>query len=312
MTKKVKHTATELKVYEMLTENTGRHMLDSGSAYGRHWERNQKVPIEIFKAQEPVYYRAKCYREGDLEMNVTKSLFHHLVDNLDYDKHYDDIFQRYIKLDDAKQELAGNGVRYWDEQMNDFDKLAKHNKRWDSGGYGWSERDGQDYDFDGYSYNEENILSQDFVYHMRGEFVLIQTHNGCDARGGFSAPVLFKQSGMSECGIIQFSQFTIACPNHHWDFESAGYYQTEGSDNTKWKDFEVADLDSYNAEEVNYDERLKQLKVERKAWELQLPLIGEDKPDFVPSNSEWGGLIIVKDEIAHCPLCGEELHTYSY
>jgi len=101
MTKKVKHTATELKVYEMLTENTGRHMLDSGSAYGRHWERNQKVPIEIFKAQEPVYYRAKCYREGDLEMNVTKSLFHHLVDNLDYDKHYDDIFQRYIKLDDA-------------------------------------------------------------------------------------------------------------------------------------------------------------------------------------------------------------------
>ena len=35
------------KVIEMLQENTGRHMLDSGGAYGRHWERNQKNPSDI-------------------------------------------------------------------------------------------------------------------------------------------------------------------------------------------------------------------------------------------------------------------------
>lgn len=32
---------TKHLIYEMLTENTGRHMLDSGGAYGRNWERNQ-------------------------------------------------------------------------------------------------------------------------------------------------------------------------------------------------------------------------------------------------------------------------------
>ena len=31
----------------MLTENTGKHMLDSGGAYGRHWERNQKKSFHI-------------------------------------------------------------------------------------------------------------------------------------------------------------------------------------------------------------------------------------------------------------------------
>ncbi len=37
---------TEKKIAEMLKENTGRHMLDSGGAYGRHWERNQDKTFE--------------------------------------------------------------------------------------------------------------------------------------------------------------------------------------------------------------------------------------------------------------------------
>ena len=45
-------TNEELKqvVYSMITENTGRHMLDSGGAYGRHWERNQKLSLDDFES----------------------------------------------------------------------------------------------------------------------------------------------------------------------------------------------------------------------------------------------------------------------
>ena len=32
---------TKAVIADMLQENTGRHMLDSGGAYGRNWERNQ-------------------------------------------------------------------------------------------------------------------------------------------------------------------------------------------------------------------------------------------------------------------------------
>ena len=32
---------TEQVIYEMLTESTGKHFLDSGGATGRHWQQNQ-------------------------------------------------------------------------------------------------------------------------------------------------------------------------------------------------------------------------------------------------------------------------------
>lgn len=35
-------------IASMLTENTGRHMLDSGGAYGRNWERNHGRDVESF------------------------------------------------------------------------------------------------------------------------------------------------------------------------------------------------------------------------------------------------------------------------
>jgi hypothetical protein len=52
----------------------------------------------------------------------------------------------------------------------------------------------------GYTYNEDNDLSQDFVYYSLGdivesEYVIIRSHNGCDARGGFSSPVVAEVKG---------------------------------------------------------------------------------------------------------------------
>ena len=35
-------TQTQQAIFEMLTENTGKHFLDSGGDNGRHWQRNQK------------------------------------------------------------------------------------------------------------------------------------------------------------------------------------------------------------------------------------------------------------------------------
>ena len=32
----------EQTIYGMLTESTGAALCDSGGAYGRHWQRNQK------------------------------------------------------------------------------------------------------------------------------------------------------------------------------------------------------------------------------------------------------------------------------
>src|SRR5690606_23393942 len=44
--------STEEVLASMLKENTGTHMLDSGGAYGRHWQRNQGRDFEAEKETE--------------------------------------------------------------------------------------------------------------------------------------------------------------------------------------------------------------------------------------------------------------------
>src|SRR4051812_45426705 len=86
-------TETERAVAEMLVENTGTHMLDSGGSSGRAWQRNQKAvgeqdPAEFFKNRpmgsidfsepHPVFYE-NDYPRGirPAEINyITVDVFH--------------------------------------------------------------------------------------------------------------------------------------------------------------------------------------------------------------------------------------------
>jgi hypothetical protein len=75
-------------LFSMFTENTGRHMLDSGGAYGRNWERNQNKAVEDFIDQPSawldIYHReASEDRPEAFDLSPTLSLFHHLRDALD-------------------------------------------------------------------------------------------------------------------------------------------------------------------------------------------------------------------------------------
>ncbi len=52
-------------VYGMLTENTGKHMCDSGFAEGRGWQKNQKKTIEDFRNEDEETYEFD-YERGDV------------------------------------------------------------------------------------------------------------------------------------------------------------------------------------------------------------------------------------------------------
>ena len=82
----MKHTPTEQVIYEMLVENTGVHMLDSGGVYGRNWQRNQVRTLEDFELSKRVVGRFDVYEDGKFEVDVSLSTFHFLVNNLDYDE----------------------------------------------------------------------------------------------------------------------------------------------------------------------------------------------------------------------------------
>ena len=64
---------TQELIYEMLTESTGKHFLDSGGDNSRHWQRNQKKTINDFINEEPETF----YKDGDYFYRDL-SLFHYL------------------------------------------------------------------------------------------------------------------------------------------------------------------------------------------------------------------------------------------
>lgn len=175
-------TRTREVLAEMLTEPTGRHLLDSGGAYGRHWERNAGRSLADWESQP----RAWADRWG-----VTLSTFHYLAERLEYAPLLDKQFRDYCAEhdDDGYLSLA-------ESFATDRDTSA----------HTWN------------TYNGEDSLSQTLqgvTFSDGGEvFVLLQIHGGCDVRGGYTTPRAFRVDvDMAEAFPYDNANYSLICPN---------------------------------------------------------------------------------------------------
>jgi len=172
---KQQHKTIETEIAVMLKENTGASFLDSGGAYGRNWEHNQK--IEDF-SQQPIMtveYSKAGYN------TISLSLYHLLTQTLSITKESDKLdkaLQRFMN----KKEYEESGYLEIAEEFNEkyLQPRGMNIERFDN------------------TYNHDSILSQDFQFGLitkEGEeypdFILIQIHGGCDIRGGYTAPRIF-------------------------------------------------------------------------------------------------------------------------
>lgn len=314
--------STEQIVYEMISQNTGTHILDSGGAYGRHWERNQKHTLTDFKESPDIVYSAHVYRDGELSLDVTKSLFHHLVNNLNYEEYVDKLFHRFVDIyikefyeywDDERN--CGYGDFDWNKAMKCFCELVRKDRK---GNRQWISWEFEGEEWSGYTYNDENILSQDFVYDVMGGWVFIQSHNGCDARGGFSWPHLFQLKD-DVFNLLNFNDYTVSCSSGHWWDFNGGYENTE-QDMYLLKEDKLTPtarvIDADNKEwleiEEEYNQQVREWKANKRAYDLSSPLPGMDKPEFTQQPDIVMGCILVKDNKMSCPICGEELKVSCY
>ena len=162
-------------IYKMLTENTGVHMLDSGGAYGRNWERNQVKTIEDFENEpEEVYTYSKRWNE----LSRTVSVYHYLS-QLQTDKVCDKFNAMPCEDWDA-EDVYGVSKAQW-EWLNEFfpelEVIATFNTyNWDS--------------------DLSQILQGSWIEGYRvgiglERYLLLQIHGGCDARGGYTNAKLF-------------------------------------------------------------------------------------------------------------------------
>lgn len=227
------HT-TKAVVASMLTENTGRHMLDSGGAYGRNWEHNQQRDFE----QEPEV--AADWRHGWID--ITLNLYHFLTNTLEYEPELDRLFEEWCNEGERAreswfvlQEEFIEGLQQASDsdpdepfatflgsiECNPFTGDNLHNP--------WTVN----------TYNHESLLSQTIQYQMVGDLVFLQVHGGCDVRGGYTQPRVFRvyeewpsflddQRATIQCDADCSDAGWYTDDGYHWYYDgSTGYTQLE-------------------------------------------------------------------------------------
>lgn len=241
-----KVTSTKRVLQKMLTTNTGVHMLDSGGAYGRNWERNQGVDFEASPAATLEFWD----RDGSPDIIGTFSVYHWLADRLEYDAKLDRRFHRWAtRPSRADDPWLASAEEFVEHLANDTDDFGDHATV--AGLYG------EDKPFTVNTYNGEDMLSQtiQYVYFtMNGDaYVLLQIHGGCDVRGGYTRPYAFRVGGMhDETSILDNAQGTIYCTGnspaedgneqlnafpetivtsgeHYWHTDDTSHWYYEGS-----------------------------------------------------------------------------------
>ncbi len=214
---------TDRRIIDRLKENTGTHMLDSGGAYGRNWERNQGKDF----VNEP--YATVTFGGG---VEYYRSLFHFLSENVEYDYRLQSAFTRFAHSKEMADEC-------WVVCMEEFAKRRGGNE-------------GRETLFTNNSYNGESNLSQVIQYTAWYDndgscYGLVQIHGGCDVRGGYSTPLAVRLDGLFELACSADGYIRCAKCGASWHTD----------DDYNWYGEE------YNANLCDNPEQLKLFEVER-------------------------------------------------
>jgi len=186
--------STDEVLVAMLTENTGRHMLDSGGAYGRNWERNGGKTVADFKAAPEVNVDT-WERDGNTVVEyLTLDVFHFLSDRLNYDAELDAAFQAFATADERADDSWFTCLDEWLESNGD---------KWENGP-----------PMTVNTYNGEDALSQvvQFTLFDRDDenYVALMIHGGCDVRGGYTAPRIFSLGTYHDYALFDNASYTVA------------------------------------------------------------------------------------------------------
>lgn len=210
-------TKTQREIYAMLIENTGKHMLDSGSAYGRHWQRNQSKTIEDFY-NEPEQKITYDSRYKGFERIV--SVFHYLSE-LDIDE----LCEKFNDINRDADNWEGNFYGVSKEAQEYLDSLCHdygHEIYYDIYGKDWSTFN---------TYNGDSDLSQtlqgSWIKIDDEQYLILQIHGGCDVRGGYTNARLFKIDNLD--GVIhQYLRDYVDSDELIYELEYVDVYDENG------------------------------------------------------------------------------------
>lgn len=190
----IKMTPVQKRISDMLKENTGAHFLDSGGAYGRHWQDNQKRTF----VREPVV-NVDGYKDGDWTIDV--STYHFLTNHLVVSPESNKLNKQFKAFGDKPEnedKPYPELMRMWQEEL-----FQKQEQLVDM----YGDDDGTILNVSN-SYNADNLIDQVLQYQFfrkdGHEFAILQVHGGADVRGGYTAPQVFELSTPSGEGVADW------------------------------------------------------------------------------------------------------------
>lgn len=199
-------------IRNMMCEDTGRNLLDSGDTYGRHYEENKKNGImtgpqkvnfwtDDKKETElipiiPLYDFLTYSLEIDEEANIYNNRFYNYIDAHDLDPY------SVVDIEDTIK-VIGECSGYADLEIIN-------------------------------TYNYGSHLSQGIHFILFSDgfdniYVCLQIHNGCDVRGGYTLPKIFyvKDPEYFITGTTD-ARITCGCRNYnYYDYGSIEMYDGE-------------------------------------------------------------------------------------
>ena len=200
-------------VDKALKENTGRHFLDSGGAYGHHFERNQG---RDFAAGPKAWCNWRMWVNpktglGEPEPSTGVSLYHWMVDNLDFD----------AEMQTRFDEFSATSENGYLGDMEEFASLEATR----------FEHEKEPEVFNSYNESDDFDLSQVIQYALlyiddsyEPSHVIVSVHGGCDVRGGYGTPHCFRIKG-EWFGQVRDSAAvrTLYAGDHRWYYNDGGW-----------------------------------------------------------------------------------------
>lgn len=190
---------------EILTEEIPKYLGDSGGVYGYIYEKNRKNGI------------MKGYQSCDFDYDIKNKecILYPVISIYDFlsynciDTYWCDSIQEQIenKLESENIDIYS----IWEVEgiiKELFDTTYIGDIKWE------------------YTYNYENVLSQDIqflLFNYDGlDYVLLQVHNGCDARSGLTRPRVFELNDI-DYFLCDINKCDISCNCEHMSLTYDGY-----------------------------------------------------------------------------------------
>ncbi len=208
-------------VEEMLKENTGRGLCDSGDFYGRNWSTNATRDLAARPATTCTWDIYRHKGESRIEPNFTVSLYHWLIEHFDFDADLQAELDEFAEGEGADMSWLALSEAFADHLHGNGRLECPPEVR--------------------NTCNFDTDLSQGFQYTtlaLEGDgcegyptHLIVNVHGGCDVRGGYASPKVLKLSSDEIYQAFDAARCSYLCAGGEgWHVQDSGWRDIERND----------------------------------------------------------------------------------